>query len=98
MSRKRSHKANKRDMVRKRDGDLCFYCARELLFLPRYSARQHEALPNIATIDHIIPRSEGGTAHIDNVVLACAPCNKRRGARPAGQFLAEMMAGSGGTA
>ena len=33
------------------------------------------------TIDHIIPRSRGGTTTWENVVTACAPCNRRKGDR-----------------
>lgn len=32
-----------------------------------------------ATIDHIIPKSEGGSHAYVNLALACYPCNKRRG-------------------
>lgn len=34
-----------------------------------------------ATIDHVIPRSRGGQHVWDNVVLACQPCNSRKGDR-----------------
>lgn len=33
------------------------------------------------TIDHIIPRSKGGKHTWDNVVIACATCNGRKGDR-----------------
>lgn len=32
-----------------------------------------------ATVDHLIPLSRGGSNGTDNLVLACAPCNKARG-------------------
>ncbi len=31
------------------------------------------------TIDHVIPRSRGGRTEWENVVAACAPCNRRKG-------------------
>jgi len=34
------------------------------------------------TFDHIIPRSEGGLDHIDNLRLAHQGCNRRRGCDP----------------
>ena len=30
------------------------------------------------TIDHVLPRSRGGTHEWSNVVLACAPCNQKK--------------------
>ena len=33
------------------------------------------------TIDHVLPRSRGGTHTWDNVVTACGPCNRRKGNR-----------------
>ena len=32
-------------------------------------------------IDHIYPWSRGGTHHIDNLALACPPCNLSKGAK-----------------
>ena len=33
------------------------------------------------TLDHVIPRSRGGPSEWDNIVAACAPCNRRKGNR-----------------
>src|SRR3990170_4226237 len=32
-------------------------------------------------LDHVVPRSRGGTHEWDNVVAACRPCNTRKGNR-----------------
>ncbi|RZM79535.1 HNH endonuclease [Leptolyngbya iicbica] len=34
------------------------------------------------TIEHLIPRSRGGSNALHNLRLACFPCNNQRGARP----------------
>jgi 5-methylcytosine-specific restriction endonuclease McrA len=31
------------------------------------------------TVDHVIPKSKGGTSSWDNIVASCAPCNRRKG-------------------
>jgi len=36
---------------------------------------------NSATIDHVIPRSKGGGTTWNNVVVACHPCNRKKGNR-----------------
>ena len=33
-------------------------------------------------IDHVIPRSKGGTDHLDNLQLLCGSCNRIKGNRP----------------
>lgn len=49
-----------------RDGSACRYC--------------HQSFPYYH-IDHVIPRSRGGADVLDNLVLACPPCNLSKGAR-----------------
>ena len=51
-----------------RDGFSCRYCG-----LEGTSAQ--------LTIDHVLPRSRGGRTTWDNVVAACAPCNRGKGDR-----------------
>jgi 5-methylcytosine-specific restriction endonuclease McrA len=51
--------------VFRRDNHTCQYCG---------STRR-------LTIDHVIPRSKGGTHTWDNVVTACEPCNSGKGDR-----------------
>jgi 5-methylcytosine-specific restriction endonuclease McrA len=31
------------------------------------------------TVDHVVPRSRGGTSAWENIVTSCAPCNRRKG-------------------
>jgi 5-methylcytosine-specific restriction endonuclease McrA len=34
---------------------------------------------NNLTVDHLIPRSKGGTNDITNLVTRCEPCNRAKG-------------------
>lgn len=43
----------------------------------------------MATVDHVIPRSEGGATRRENVVLACFPCNQGRHRKPKRGRIAE---------
>ncbi len=52
----------------KRYGNLCFYCGDDF--------REKEL-----TIDHILPRSQGGKSGWENCILACFGCNQRKGGR-----------------
>ncbi|MFC1936128.1 HNH endonuclease [Chloroflexota bacterium] len=56
--------------VFRRDNYVCQYCGKHTSNL---------------TIDHIIPRSIGGTHTWDNLVAACPHCNHRKGGRTAQQ-------------
>ena len=40
------------------------------------------------TIDHIHPRSKGGSDRVSNLTLACFPCNQRKSNRDVAEFLA----------
>jgi 5-methylcytosine-specific restriction endonuclease McrA len=55
-----------RKAVLARDAYTCQYCGRE----------QHGL-----TVDHVVPRSRGGTSAWENIVAACAPCNRKKGNR-----------------
>ncbi len=55
-----------RKAVLARDAYTCQYCGREQGGL---------------TVDHVIPRSRGGSSAWDNIVAACAPCNRKKGNR-----------------
>ena len=46
-----------------RDGWSCQYCGSR----------------SSLTVDHVVPRSKGGSSTWDNIVASCAPCNRRKG-------------------
>lgn len=38
-------------------------------------------------VDHIVPRSHGGSDRVSNLTLACHNCNQKKGSRPVKEFL-----------
>jgi 5-methylcytosine-specific restriction endonuclease McrA len=66
--RKRKTVRYSRDMLFVRDEGCCQYCA---IPLNRKSA----------TVDHVIPRAQGGRTSWDNVALACTECNHKKADR-----------------
>jgi 5-methylcytosine-specific restriction endonuclease McrA len=62
-------KLTKREIFR-RDNYTCQYCGRQMPHL---------------TIDHVMPRHRGGQHRWDNLVAACAQCNRSKGGRTAGE-------------
>ena len=65
------------ELVR-RDGPACIWCGR---------APWRRDL----TLDHVVPRSRGGHLTVDNAVLACRMCNRRRGSRPVDAYVRELV-------
>jgi 5-methylcytosine-specific restriction endonuclease McrA len=61
-----------RNMVIKRDESRCQYCN---LYLTQYQI----------TIDHIIPKSQGGISSFANCVVACQSCNNKKDRKTAAQ-------------
>jgi 5-methylcytosine-specific restriction endonuclease McrA len=57
-----------RQGIVERDRHTCQYCGAEL---PRTKL----------TLDHVLPQSRGGIESWENLVLACLPCNVRKGNR-----------------
>jgi len=51
-----------------RDNFECQYCARPL------STKE-------ATLDHVVPRSQGGKTTWENIVCCCTNCNRKKGGR-----------------
>lgn len=51
-----------------RDGFRCQYCSQELT-------------TKEATLDHVVPRSQGGKTTWENIVCSCAACNRKKGGR-----------------
>lgn len=58
-----------RNVLIKRDRGLCRYCGRQVTLADG---------PRQATIDHVVPRSRGGSDKLDNLALACARCNNEK--------------------
>lgn len=67
-----------------RDDGRCVYCGINV----RPRARGLHQAPNLATLDHVRPRSKGGPTLPDNLVLACQACNGARGTMDADAFRA----------
>lgn len=59
-----------------RDNHTCQYCGRQ--------ARE-------LTIDHVVPRRQGGQHTWDNVVTACIPCNRRKAGRTPAEARMQML-------
>ena len=57
----------KRPFIYRRDGGRCRYCGVEVYEAP--------------TLDHAIPKAQGGPGTRDNLVLACQTCNSKKANR-----------------
>jgi len=40
----------------------------------------------VLQIEHLVPKSRGGSDRVDNLTLACQPCNQRKGKQTASEF------------
>ncbi len=61
-----------RENVYARDHGACQYCGKKVTRAE-------------ATYDHVLPRSQQGGTHWENIVIACVPCNQRKGGRTPAQ-------------
>ena len=70
-------RGKQRDALFCQDGHRCAYCLLDLTTQPRL----------LWTVDHVVPRRDGGTNAATNLITACFYCNSRRGATPIHQFV-----------
>ena len=65
----------------------CHYCGRKGLVSELPDDYSRADLKRLATLDHVVPRSQGG-AEFDkgNIVVACHPCNQRKGNKMPDEF------------
>ncbi len=64
----RRHVRFSRFNIYARDHNTCQYCGQEF------------SRPEL-NLDHVVPRSQGGTSRWENVVCSCHVCNRRKGGR-----------------
>lgn len=60
-----------RSVLLSRSGGVCEACGCEL------NLRHGD--PKQATIDHVVPKSAGGTDSINNLAVLCSECNQAKG-------------------
>ncbi len=60
------HDLLKNNIAKIQNPDVCWYCGRKV------------EDPKELTIDHIIPRSKGGTNDMDNIFMVCKGCNSSK--------------------
>src|SRR3712207_4517598 len=70
-------RGKQRDAFFEQDGSKCAYCLLDLTKQPRL----------LWTVDHVVPRRDGGTNAMSNLLTSCFYCNSRRGATPIHRFV-----------
>lgn len=68
----------KRQAVFERDGWKCVYCGRRRG--ERYINCRRREREVALEVDHIVPRSKGGSSDPSNLQTLCSSCNGRKGA------------------
>jgi hypothetical protein len=67
-----------REKLANRMSGHCCWCGQK--------TRKQIGWQNSATIEHVVPISEGGSNNVNNLTSACWRCNNKRGNTPADQF------------
>lgn len=65
--------------VFERDNYICVYCCRKLSQWVKGIGGLHYDPSCEPTLDHILPKSQGGKFTQDNLVTACQDCNVKKG-------------------
>lgn len=70
---------NRRIKLANRNQWRCYWC--------NHGMRPEFGFQNSATIEHLLPRSQGGSNKVDNLQAACARCNRARGVQDHDEFM-----------
>jgi 5-methylcytosine-specific restriction endonuclease McrA len=70
-------------MVRRNMGKGLSFSKKNILRRDNYTCQYCGIRENMLTVDHVIPKSRGGGTNWTNVVVACKPCNLKKGSRTA---------------
>ena len=69
-------------------GELVGYEVREYLLEKYHRKCVYCSKENVPLqIEHVVPRAKGGSNRVNNLVIACEPCNTKKGARNIEDFL-----------
>ena len=66
-----------RKEIWERDNYQCTYCEKDI----------DKKRGSHLTVDHVVPRTQGGANHISNLVTCCSECNKKKGHLLLDQFI-----------
>lgn len=68
-------------------GELCGYLVREYVLTKWKRRCSYCGITGVPLqLEHIVPRSRGGSDRVSNLALACEPCNQRKGRQTAEEF------------
>jgi len=62
--------------IYKRDNNTCFYCGKKMEEVESVESPDHR------TLDHVFPKTFGGTNRKGNLVCCCLECNDLKGVLP----------------
>jgi len=67
-----------RERAFERQGGLCHWCGRPMIYHGRGALPRPWNNPRTCTADHLIRKADGGKSVASNIVAACSECNSRR--------------------
>lgn len=88
-----SVRVNRRKLITlsERQSHRCCYCGGDTWHSDIIDHQTDRSESNKATLEHLLPASQGGTYKWDNLAMACSECNTARGNLPLEEFLASIQ-------
>ena len=76
--RRKPDLATLRAQAYKKQGGLCWWCGKEMIWHSGGELPKPWNNPRVCTAEHLIRKVDGGRTTASNIVAACAWCNNRR--------------------